>query len=561
LRIPRWSILLALAAVVTVLNAVKPLQVDDAAYYYYARQISQHPFDPYGFEIFWYQHPLPANHVLAPPVIPYWWAAGIRVFGDHPFLWKLWLFPFAWLFVVALHAIFQRFATPNELPLTCMTVFSPVFLPSLNYMLDVPAMALGLASLAVYFRAMESRDWWLAALAGLLAGLAMQTKYTAFLVPATIVLYTAVYVVTAPGYRRAALVLLRLLAVVVAAAVFTGWECLIASEYGDSHFMLQVRNDNRNLSAQLELFSVPLLLLLGGTAPWIGVFGVAAMTRRIIPVLALGTAIVVAFVVTATMGSSTQITFHHLLPIPSDWKALLITREQVIYFALGVFTLGTMSVVAFLLLWRGRFRDSAGWFVVLWFVLEIAGYFALTPFPAVRRVMGIVIVGTILTGRLAANLRPSMRWGIATAQIALGLMFCGVDSVDAWAAKNTAEGAAAHVRLLEPHARIHFTGHWGFQFYSERAGMMPVVPDDPSKPIRRGDWLVVPHRAFEQQVIRLDPATVVFRTFLEIDDVIPLRTVRAFYGSSSGAPLEHRDGPRFVATIYQATQEFVPRSP
>ena len=32
------------------------------------------------------------------------------------------------------------------------------------------------------------------------------------------------------------------------------------------------------------------------------------------------------------------------------------------------------------------------YFLVLWFGLELAGYFALTPFCAVRRVMGVVVV-------------------------------------------------------------------------------------------------------------------------------------------------------------------------
>src|SRR6516165_8430614 len=91
--------ILLLAGLFTLLNGLKPLHMDDTAYYYYAAQIAKHPLDAYGFTIFWRQRPEPAHEVLAPPLLPYWWAAAIRLFGERPFLWKLWLLPFSLLFV------------------------------------------------------------------------------------------------------------------------------------------------------------------------------------------------------------------------------------------------------------------------------------------------------------------------------------------------------------------------------------------------------------------------------------------------------------------------------
>ena len=62
--------LLGVAVLFTLLNAVKPLTVDDTVYYYFARQIAEHPADPYGFEIFWQDRPKPALHQVAPIVQP-----------------------------------------------------------------------------------------------------------------------------------------------------------------------------------------------------------------------------------------------------------------------------------------------------------------------------------------------------------------------------------------------------------------------------------------------------------------------------------------------------------
>src|SRR5215210_6930590 len=103
-----------LAVIVSMANAVKPVVVDDTAYLAFARHIAQHPLDPYGFELFWYWVPEPAMEILAPPVVPYWLAAGVALFGEHVVLLKLWLFPFLWLFAWSLRELLRRFARGSE---------------------------------------------------------------------------------------------------------------------------------------------------------------------------------------------------------------------------------------------------------------------------------------------------------------------------------------------------------------------------------------------------------------------------------------------------------------
>ena len=82
----RWAWLLA--AILTLLNAIKPAVVDDTAYLFFARHVAQQPADPYGFALFWNTAPQPAMEILMPPVLPYWLAVGISLFGEHLFLLK-----------------------------------------------------------------------------------------------------------------------------------------------------------------------------------------------------------------------------------------------------------------------------------------------------------------------------------------------------------------------------------------------------------------------------------------------------------------------------------------
>src|SRR5688572_19061703 len=83
-----WLALTVDAFTMTVVDGCKPLHNDDATYYLFARHIAEHPLDPYRFSILSFDRPMPANQVLAPPLLLYWWAGAIRLFGDQPALWK-----------------------------------------------------------------------------------------------------------------------------------------------------------------------------------------------------------------------------------------------------------------------------------------------------------------------------------------------------------------------------------------------------------------------------------------------------------------------------------------
>jgi hypothetical protein len=175
--------------------------------------------------------------------------------------------------------------------------------------------------------------------------------------------------------------------------------------------------------------------------------------------------------------------------------------------------------------------------------------------------MGVVVVGTVLAGRLASWTcrRPGRRalvWGVAVGNAVLGLLFYGVDLRDAWVPKRLAEEAAAFIREREPEATIWFVGHWGFQFYAERAGMKAVVPA--STPLRQGDWLVVPDEHIEQQTIRWRDGDRGLVAELVLDDPIPFRTVRCFYGTATGVPLEHKLRPRRSVRVYRLARDLVP---
>ncbi len=583
-----WKWLLPLALLYTGLNCLKPLMIDDTAYHAVAAQVAQRPLDPYGFVAYWWSYPEPANDVLAPALLPYWWSVAIRLFGEQPVLWKLWLLPFSVLFVWALHELFRRFARGLELPLVCLTVLSPTFLPSLNLMLDVPALALSLGAVAAFCRACDRDSFALAALAGVMAGLAMETKYTGFLAPGTMLLY-------AVCFRR-----LRLwpAAALLAVQVFVSWEFLLALLYGQSHFLIAAGPSISSSEAfWTKLQSkgqmlLPLVCNLAGVCPAVVLVALAALGARRWLIGVAGALAVAGYAVLACYSDDITVTlpFDALPFSPFKPYTTSFGMEYLVYGVSGVVGLAILAImaarlarlpgldVALVTRWRAH---RAEWFLLLWLLLEVAGYFFLTPFPAVRRIMGVVVVVTLLAGCLAARTcrapeRRLLVWGAVAFGILLGFGFWTVDQFEAWTEKIAVDQTVREIADRGGGGTTWTVGHWGWQYYTGRAGMRPVVtwyragdpwytPEEgpiprpaPSR-LQRGDWLVIPDDRLTQQRLVLERDCLEEICRFGVNDGLPLRTVMCFYAGH--AALEHRpEQTRLEVTIYRVTRDFDPVS-
>ncbi|HTB58239.1 MAG TPA: glycosyltransferase family 39 protein [Polyangia bacterium] len=546
-----WTPPLLLAALVTLANALKPLVIDDTAYVAFARQIAAHPFNPYGFTIFWDTAPEPAFGVLAPPVLPYWLALGIRLFGEHPFLLKLWLFPFLWALTAALSDLLRRFAggSTRLLPLI---VLSPAVLPTVNLMLDVPALALGLTALSLFARAADRDSWRLAAGAGLLAALAAQTKYTMFAIPPAIAWYGA----THRRFRLAAV------AVTVAVTGFVGWELLLVARYGHSHLFFQL--------AQQQRYAKPAERTLGGL--------VQLKARLISPLVShlgcLGAGI--GLVAAGALGVSRRwllaaaaiwaLGFVRIALVPHAWAAATPAHTlavKLFWRSFGLLTLVALAICAGALVLRRRKPWSPeARFLVGWLLIELASYFVLTPFPAARRGIGLVVVAGLFAahvvsrvGRLLPARRPA-GWIIAFG-IATGLAVTVVDTVDVSSEKVSVERATALTAARPAGSTVWCLAKWGFHYYCERAGMRPIVSGRSS--LAPGDLLVIPllwdanngfgpPNMLESSIHpELSVAEQVAKSVW--NEPLSGQTVTNFYGGTD--PVMMRDHPRLAVGIYQ----------
>ena len=559
-----WSGPTGLAVLLTTLNAAKPAAVDDTAYLLLARHIAAHPADPYGVELFWYRVPEPATHILLPPVLPYWLAAGVRLVGDNVVLLKLWLFPFALVLAHALAALLRRFAPGLDRKGLPPLVLGPGILPLFGVMLDVPALALGVAAVAVLTGTRDGPGLGRAVLAGLLAGLAVETKYSLLTLPAVLAWYALLS-------RR---VLAGGASVAAAAAVFGGWELLMAAGYGESHFLHHAGEQRANAANGIgeivrekwRLFQ-PMLGHLGGLGVGAGLVAAAAVgsPRWALTLAAVAVALGATAVALVPAEMAVLVGTYHATVKLDLTTAVFVTAGSLT-------ALSVLAACGRLVVGRPRWdRDS--WFLAGWLAVELVGYFALTPFPAGRRVIGLAAVGGIVALRAAALAGPGRVPGwVPGFGVAAGLALFGLDLWDALPEKVLAQRAARLTGPAGPHA-VWYNGHWGFQYYCDREGMSPVVPssgsedDPPPTRLRAGDYLVFPvvpdatgfYRPYHGGArFRPDPTALQLLETLTWDDPVAGFTIPPFYGGNTPARGRPSGEPRLRVTVYRVTRDWVP---
>lgn len=527
----RWPILVA--TVVTLLNAAKPVCVDDAYYLRLAREIAQHPFEPYGppprgFETIWGDRPQGAFTVLAPPVLPYYLALGMALFGDEPVSLKLSLFPLIWLFAVSVFHLARRFVPERPVDVLFLVGLSAAALPCWNLMLDLPALAFGLAGFALFANGLDGRRGWEFVASGVVLALAFETKYNAVGDLALV----ACWGFARREFRRTCLCL------GVAIALVAAWECFVAGIYGESHFLYHsVRRFEAAgtdalgptpISEKRAHLILPLIGTFGAVAPYLWLLLLNSGHRRYRGLLAVTLACALVLLLPAGM---------------QEWQSDKGGSRRVSLAGIVFVTFGVLNLLA--LGAAVVFRPNR--VLLLWVVLEILVAFWMSPFCAARRVVGGVVASTLL---LCSVGRESVK------PLAVGAGIWGVTlySADRFEARVEPEAVAAIARDY-PAERVWFRGHWGFADAGERAGWRVIYPG--RSRLEVGDLFIDPDlndRLAGQPV--LFPADAV--EVLEIrpfSSASPVRTIPDWYGGK--IPFRRHSGASLTVTVFRVRAAFL----
>jgi hypothetical protein len=473
--------LFALAVALTIAAAAKPILWDDEVYFQFARFIAAHPFDPYGAQIWVRGDTGDGLHVLAPPFLLYWWAGAIALIGTDPSATSIALFPFAVIYVWAFHRLARRFAPALAMALTVMASLSPWPLVTISYMLDFPAMALELAALALFVQGTETRSRSLVLAAGVSAGLAIETKYNAVGVVGAMLVWGILA-------RRA---VDAVLAGAVAIILFGAVELLIAAKYGHSHFVtnLFAAAESKRLTSEISRLRTLLYGLIQNSGP----LGIA--TLLLLPLVVGDRRIWVAanavFAVTAFAASA--LGFDRVLGyvIPGATP----DRMPMVLTASGLPGIALLIQGARLMVGSRRvlLGDRDACFLLSWIVLEVVIYFAMSPFPAARRLGEITVAALLFVGRAAMLRTPELRErfavpAAAAVSAACGLVMLAIGLVDGRGVEATARAAAAFAQDTRQRGAAWHMTSLGLAHYLDAAGVGRAERDVTT--FRPGDLLV-----------------------------------------------------------------------
>src|SRR5262245_20685828 len=447
----------------------KAFHIDDPLFIWAAKHIQTNPLDPYGFDVNWYGVTMPMADVTKhPPLVSYYIAGWAAVLGwGERSLHVAFLIP-ALLVILVTYRLAARLCARPLLAALC-TLATPVFLVSgSTVMSDTWMLALWLSSVHLWITGLDKSSVSRLLLGSASIALAAVAKYYAMALIPLLVAYTLFRT------RRPTRALAALILPVALLGVYQWW-----THERYSHGLLM---DAASYATELNAWTLDKLVIgLAFTGGCIGV--VCLLTRwcmgeRLWLALALGAlplVMVRAIPLVETHGTDAA---------RNPWPGAPI-------FAL--FAAGGVLVIALALRETIRRRDAETWLLSLWLLGTFLFASVVNWSTNGRSILPLVPAAAILLARGM----PSDA-GRAPAQWAIGAVIASaalVASAVAWSDLALADSARDAARaLVTRHGgreeRLLFEGHWGFQYYMEGGGAVPV--DFQNTIVRAGDLIVLP---------------------------------------------------------------------
>ncbi len=471
------AILLSILTLLVLLPfAGKAVHIDDTLFLKAARQISEKPFDPYGFDVNWYGAVMRMSEVTKnPPLASYYMAlAGWLMGWSEVSLHLAFLLP-------AVGAVLGTFFLARRL---CgrailagfIALSAPVFVvSSTTLMCDTIMLALWVWAVLLWIEGLDRGDpLRLGGSAALVAASALTKYYGMTLIP-LLVLYALLQ------KRRLGAWIAYLAIPVAVLAGYHGWSY---SLYGRGLLSdaASYATERSVLGGNIHASRVMVGLAFAGGCVLPALFYAPRIWKRVGWIVGAVAAAVLGAVVGAGWLAGNG------LNLPDGFR--LPGAAQ---FAL--FSAGGMSLLALVVADLRRVRDAAAWLLAAW----LAGTFVFASLVNWtvngRSMLPIVPAAAVLLARRVEQapwgrglLRKLADLGPAILALTIALWVAWADTRLANSARTAAE--LLHERSRGQEGTLWFEGHWGFQHYMEAIGAHPIDVD--ASVFRPGDLVAVP---------------------------------------------------------------------
>jgi hypothetical protein len=455
-----------IVAAITLPFLNKPFHIDDPLILRITANVLENPLDPFNGQMNWLGWPMELwNQTTNPPLISYYLAPFAALSGYSEIVLHAAMLPFFLLLGGSLLVLARRFTGTAWLPLL-FTLTSVGVVVSGNVMRDVPGTALAAAAVASFVHGVDRTKHRYLVLGSLLTGLAVLMKYSLAVMVPVLALY--------PLFKRKPLLSLW---AVLPVGIFGLWCLHNVVVYGEIHVIeildrsLPTDSDWRDRLCGAPVIVGSILYLL----PAHVVRGVLRRDRIVIAGLPL-------MLVAAWRGS----------------QFLLEGRADVQYLFWGLTGTGLLFVCLIEGLrrgfpWLAEPRDeeaSDSLFLCAWLCAPVLFSVVFTPFQAVRHLIPALPPLVLLSFRYLreaeggmAAFRGALLLPLLVLQAVVSLLVATADYEYAKAYRDFAAEAREH--LSDEIQHTWYVGHWGWQFYAERAGFRQLhatgplpAPDD-----------------------------------------------------------------------------------
>ena len=499
----------------------RPIHLDEPVFLETAMQITRHPLDFYGFEMNWTATVQPVHEfMMNPPLASYLLAAAAFFVGWSGTALHISFALVALSAVLGTYLLASRLCTRPMLAALAL-LWAPGFLVSSTLLMsDIVCVALWVWALIAWERGLRDGAGGFLLVAALLAGLAGLAEYFGIALLPLLALY---------ALARTRRIGPWLPALLVPVALLVGFHFLSQHLYGTGLFVRAGDFSSLLVSENSTSSGPPERLLIG--LSFLG--GCAASTLFLAPSLLSRRGILVW----AAVGSA-------LVAL-----AIVVFAPASIAVQVGLWSTVGIGVLALAIDDLRSERSPDSLLLVAW----VIGTFVFAAFlywsVNARSILPLLPASSILLARrldrhLARGTAVERPFALAAGLAASALLALGVASADTALARSAQSAAHGFVReRIAAGERVWFLGHWGFQYYAEPLGAVPI--DKHRSVLEQGDLVVVPLN--NTHAWKLPPRF--FKTELGVDLGVPslISTMNMLSGagfhSAEFGPLPFAFGP------------------
>ncbi len=455
--------------VLTLININKAYHIDDTFHLEAAECISQHPLKPMSGEINWYDVPQPMYEFNQPPLLFYCIYLFQKIFGESEIALHLLISIFSFLSLLYFKKIADLMEIKSPWFILCIFGFSPTFIVNQNLMTDVPILAISLGSMYYLLKGLKQSSLKHYIISSALLSIGLLIKYS--LLPIFVVIFISI--IAADKFKKIIVLIIPML-------ILTLWSVWNFIEFNAIHFLSRPKSGFNIQNAGAFMGT------LGSMATFTGVFIHKLIPKRFIRIL-----IILFFTL-------------FLISVPMVYMEI-IKENQFNRFLNYIFIINGGLLIILLAIEPIKSFINQKWnylktpyFPLVLYISGIAAFIILfAPFNATRHIL-LLIPFILLFGHKAfEKSKGIINASTLSVTIVLGILLGVSDRVYAdFYRKNAAKIELANHKTWT-------LGHWGWQWYSKKAGMLPYSNNQAIE-IQTGDLVVYPKdiskQAFHQDI-------------------------------------------------------------